>query len=80
MLHVSLSDESGLFVAIRTKASWLVWLKPLILATWEAEIRRISVQGHHGQKVHKTPPQPIIGHGGAHLSFQQPREAQIRRS
>jgi hypothetical protein len=27
---------------------------PIILATQEAEIRRIMVQSHPGQKVHKT--------------------------
>jgi hypothetical protein len=26
------------------------WLTPIILATWEAEIRRISVPGHFEQK------------------------------
>jgi hypothetical protein len=28
----------------------VLWLTPVILATWEAEIRRIMVQGHPGQK------------------------------
>jgi hypothetical protein len=27
------------------------WLTPVILATWEVEIRRIAVQGHPGQIV-----------------------------
>jgi hypothetical protein len=31
------------------------WLKPVILATWEAEIRRIMAWGQAGQKVLKTP-------------------------
>jgi hypothetical protein len=30
-------------------------LMPLILATWEAEIRRIAIQGQHRQIVHETP-------------------------
>jgi hypothetical protein len=30
------------------------WLKPIILATQEAEIRRIVVRGHPRQKVSKT--------------------------
>jgi hypothetical protein len=32
---------------------------PITLATLAAEIRRISVQGHPGQKVCKTPFQPL---------------------
>jgi hypothetical protein len=31
------------------------WLTPVTLATWEAEIRRIVVQGQPGQIVLKTP-------------------------
>jgi hypothetical protein len=31
------------------------WLTPVILATWEAEIRRMVVQGQSGQIVHETP-------------------------
>jgi hypothetical protein len=30
------------------------WLKPVILATWEAEFRRIKVGGQTRQTVHKT--------------------------
>jgi hypothetical protein len=30
--------------------SWEQWLTPIILATWEAEIRRIAVQGQLRQK------------------------------
>jgi hypothetical protein len=29
------------------------WLTPVILATWEAEIRRIEIQSQPGQIVHK---------------------------
>jgi hypothetical protein len=29
-----------------TRATWYYWLTPVILATSEAEIRRITVQGH----------------------------------
>jgi hypothetical protein len=33
------------------------WLTPIILATQEAEIRRITVQCQPREKVHKTPSQ-----------------------
>jgi hypothetical protein len=31
------------------------WLRHVILATWEAEIRRIEVRGHPGKIVHEIP-------------------------
>jgi hypothetical protein len=34
---------------------WTLWLTSLILATWEAEIGRISVQGQPRQIVQETP-------------------------
>jgi hypothetical protein len=30
------------------------WLTPINPAVWEAENRRLSVQGHPGQKIRKT--------------------------
>jgi hypothetical protein len=49
----------------------------IILATWEAEIGRIEVQGCQlGQKVCKTPSQSVAGHCGVHLLSQLHREAQ----
>jgi hypothetical protein len=37
---------------------------------WEAEIRRIMVQGQPEQKFHKNTSQPVAEHGGEHLSPQ----------
>jgi hypothetical protein len=31
------------------------WLRPVILVTWEAEIRRITVQGQPRKIGHKSP-------------------------
>jgi hypothetical protein len=39
-------------------SSWHQWLIPVILATWEAEIRRSAVPGQPRQTVCKTPPSP----------------------
>jgi hypothetical protein len=36
--------------------AWHWWLTPIILATWEAEIRKIMIQSLK-QTVHKTPSQ-----------------------
>jgi hypothetical protein len=47
----------------------------VILATWEEEIERIVVGGQQGQKVLKTPSEPIkSGCGGSSLSYQLPRK------
>jgi hypothetical protein len=37
------------------------WLMPIIPATQEVAIRRITVWGQIRQKVHEIPPQPIAG-------------------
>jgi hypothetical protein len=47
-----------------------LWLVPVIPATQEAEIGKIAVPDHPGQKVCETPSQTIFGHGGACLSSQ----------
>jgi hypothetical protein len=39
------------------EANWAWWLMPVILATWEAEIRGIEVPGLSGQIVGETPSQ-----------------------
>jgi hypothetical protein len=38
----------------KNTAAGLQRLTPIILAAWEAEIRRITVQGQPGQTVYKT--------------------------
>jgi hypothetical protein len=37
--------------------AWCQWLPPIILATQEADIRRITVQSQPRQIVHETPSQ-----------------------
>jgi hypothetical protein len=44
---------------LKTKISQVQWLKSVILATYEAEIRTIEV--------HKAPSQPTAGHSGGGL-------------
>jgi hypothetical protein len=52
------------------------WLIPLILATQEAEIRRIEVPGQPEQTVHKTLSQwKKAGYSGMNPSSQQQQEA-----
>jgi hypothetical protein len=55
---------------------------PVILATWETEIRKIMVESQPGQKITKTPSQPIAGHNAVdaiYLSFHAMWEADIKR-
>jgi hypothetical protein len=44
---------------LKPHSSQAQWLKFIILATHEVEIGRVAVQGQLGQKVNKTPFQPI---------------------
>jgi hypothetical protein len=57
--------------------SWLV--VHVTLVTWEAETRRITVPGQPGQKISKTPSQPLTDCSGVCLSFQAMWEAEIKR-
>jgi hypothetical protein len=41
----------------KSKGSWVLWLTSIIPATWEAEIRKITVQGQKRQKVSGIPSQ-----------------------
>jgi hypothetical protein len=53
MHHSASSNKTNLF-KVHNSARYL-WLIPVILATQEAEIRRISVQRQPGQKVQENP-------------------------
>jgi hypothetical protein len=37
----------------------VLWLMPLITATWEPEIKRTMIRGHPRENVNEVPPQPI---------------------
>jgi hypothetical protein len=39
----------------------LQWLKPIILAIWDVEIRRILIRGQSKQKAQETPSQLMNG-------------------
>jgi hypothetical protein len=41
--------------SIKNTSAGCQWLTPVILAIWEAEIRRIAVQSQPGQIVHEIP-------------------------
>jgi hypothetical protein len=45
--------------SVKNKIRPYTWLKPIILATWEAENKRIIVQGQPRQKAHKTLSQSV---------------------
>jgi hypothetical protein len=51
----SVNHKAKLNKLQRISSARCQWLTPVILATWEAEIRRITVQSHSKQIVHKTP-------------------------
>jgi hypothetical protein len=40
----------GHSTVIKNCGGWHWWLTPVILTTWEAEIRRIKIQGQPGQQ------------------------------
>jgi hypothetical protein len=46
-----------------------LWLTPVILATWETQNKRISVQVQPKQKVSKIPSQSIAGYSGGCVSL-----------
>jgi hypothetical protein len=50
---------------------------PVTLATLEARVRRITVEGQSKQKIMETPSEPIAGCGGVRLSSQVTQKAEI---
>jgi hypothetical protein len=42
------------------KTSWVWWVTPVILATWEAEIGRIMVRGQQGNGIVGRVHKPLI--------------------
>jgi hypothetical protein len=49
-----MSNKKSYFLFLKILLSTSQWLTPVLLATQEAEIRRISVQSQPGQIVHET--------------------------
>jgi hypothetical protein len=59
--------------------SWVWWYTPVILTTWEAEFRRLVVQGWPRQKGSETPSPPLAGCSDMHLLSHAPQDAEIRK-
>jgi hypothetical protein len=56
-LHFHCGWETPFFSYCFNKSSWIArhqWLTPIIIATQEANIRRILVQGQHRKVAHET--------------------------
>jgi hypothetical protein len=51
----------------RREDVWVLWLRPIIPATWEAEIGRTVVQDQLQQKVSETPSHSRSVVGGMYL-------------
>jgi hypothetical protein len=67
---VSLYSALLKFVFIFFRIVSLVWvwlLISIILATWEAEIRRTAFEARPGKKFRKPTPQPIKAGYGTHI-------------
>jgi hypothetical protein len=47
--------EQNIYIDLKMSTGQEQWLNTVILATWEAEIGRITIQGHPRQKGHETP-------------------------
>jgi hypothetical protein len=64
-------DQNGCHIPGRSKRFYqthqALWLTPIIQATWEAEIRNITVPSQHRQKVHETFSQSVTACSGSGL-------------
>jgi hypothetical protein len=56
-MHNIKSETLAIFSGIKEHSCQVQWLPPVVLATWDAEIRRVMVQGQPGQIVGETLPQ-----------------------
>jgi hypothetical protein len=51
---VSKAKKAGIYQRLKKNAAGHQWFAPIVLATQEAEIRRIEVRSQPGQIVHET--------------------------
>jgi hypothetical protein len=68
IFYFTLSPSNSIFHCKIYAPNWVHWFKPIILATWEVEIRGVGFEAKLG-KTSSDPIQLMVGCGGMCLSF-----------